>query len=171
MPAPVHKSHLTSLRDEIASLRVFRCRMAHERVVGEAAPAPPGSRGAPHNFVRVGLCAPSERDGRLGCSHTMARTRLDRAIRELEPEKAERLGHELNWLTNEIHLLDHRKGEAEARLASARRRGGAGASESLKEAEEVARLERLHDEYVERVGALRDRVVSEIERMLGGAEP
>jgi hypothetical protein len=176
MPPDARKSHLASLRDEIASLRVVRCRMAHERVVGVVAPArPPGGRGPLHSFERVGLCGPGERDLRLGCSHTMSRTKLDRAIGELEPERAEQLGRELNWVTNEIHLLDHRKGEAEARLASARHAAGGGsdgvsALEALKEAEEVMRLERKHDEYVESIGALRDRVVSEIERMLQEVE-
>lgn len=176
MTPRARKSYLASLRDEIASLRVVRCRMAHERVVGAVAPArPPGGRGPLHSFERVGLCSPGERDARLGCSHTMARTKLDRAIGELGPEKAEQLGRELNRLTNEIHLLDHRKGEAEARLALARHKAGGvrddvSTSEALKEAEEVMRLERKHDEYVESIGVLRDRVVSEIELMLGEVE-
>lgn len=86
----------------------------------------------------------------------------------MEPGQAGQLGRELNWLTNEIHLLDHRKGEAEARLATARLEvgGGLGDAQVLELMEEVARLERQHDEYVERVGALRDILVSEIERML-----
>lgn len=170
MTPRLRKSHLASLRDEIASLRVVKCRMAHERVIEAAAPAPsPGSRGPLHNFKRVGLCSPDDRDAQLGCSHTMSRTKLDRAISELEPGQAEQFGRELNWLTNEIHLLDHRKGEAEACLATARRDGwgGLGDAHALElTEEEVARLERQHDEYVERVGALRDRIVSEIERML-----
>ena len=100
----------------------------------------------------------------------MSRTKLDRAISELEPGQAEQFGRELNWLTNEIHLLDHRKGEAEARLATMRREawGGSGEAQALElMEEEVARLEGQHDEYVERVGALRDRLVSEIEKVLG----
>lgn len=175
-PPRVRKSYLASLRDDIASLRVIKCRMAHERVVVSNAPArTPVSRGSLYNFERVGLCSPDERAGRLGCSHTMSRTKLERAIGELESEKAEQLGHELNWITNEIHLLDHRKGEAEARLASARQEAGGGsvdgrALEIMKETEEVRRLERQHDEYVERVGMLRDRVVSEMERLLGELE-
>jgi hypothetical protein len=39
--------------------------------------------------------------------------------------------------------------------------------ESVEEAEEVKRLERQHDEYVKRVGTLRDRVVQGIEGMIG----
>jgi hypothetical protein len=146
--------------------------MDHERVVASNAHAqPPVDRGPLYNFKRVGLCSPDERAARLGCSHTMSRMKLDGAINELEPEKAEPLGHELNRITNEIHLLDHRKGRAEARLATARleAQGGnadAQAFEILKEAEEVARLERQHDGYVEQVGVLRDRVVFELDRLL-----
>jgi hypothetical protein len=170
------KDYLASIRDDIASMQVVKCRMAHERVVASNALAPPPvDRGPLYNFKRVGLCSPDERAARLGCSHTMSRTKLDTAINELEPEKAGPLGNELNRITNEIHLLDHRKGQAEARLASARleAQGGsvdAQAFEILKETQEVARLERQHDEYVERVGVLRDRVVSEIDRLLGELE-
>jgi hypothetical protein len=169
-------AYLASIRDDIASMRVFKCHMAHERVVASNARArSPVDRGSLYSFKRVGLCSPDERAGRLGCSHTMSRTKLDRAINELEPGKARQLGYELNRITNEIHLLDHLKGEAEARLASARReaRGGSGeaqALEILKATEEVSHLERQHDEYVERVGVLRDRVVSEIEMILGEIE-
>ncbi|HYG11973.1 MAG TPA: hypothetical protein VD835_18645 [Pyrinomonadaceae bacterium] len=176
MTPQARKGCLASIRDDIASMRVIKCRMAHERVVAATALSqPPVDRGPLYNFKRVGLCSPDERAGRLGCSHTMSRTKLDRAINELEPGKAEQLGHELNWISNEIHLLDHLKGKAEARLASARREARAGsvdaqAFEILKETEEVTRLERQHDEYVERIGVLRDRVVSEIERLLGEIE-
>lgn len=166
------KSYLASLRDEIASMRVVKCRMAHERVVeSTVASRLPVSCVPLHTFKRVGLCSPGERDERLGCSHTMSRTRLDRAIDELEPERAQQFGHELNCLTNGIHLLDHRKGEAEALLAAAISeagggRDGSGTLEVIKAAEEVARLERRHDEYVERAGVLRDKVVSELDRIL-----
>lgn len=70
---------------------------------------------------------------------------------------------ELNWLNNQIHLLDHRKGDAEKALAKIeedmhragnRARGG----KALMEARTlVLEMERSHDEYVEQIGALRDR--------------
>jgi len=176
MTPRARKAYLASLRDEIASLRAVKCRMLHERIVGPTAPQRASvSREPLHNFERVGLCSPLERGERLGCSHTMSRTKLDRAIDELEPEKAEQLRHELNWLTNEIHLLDHRKGAAEGRLALARREEGGRCGEVrtielIRAAEEVERMEQQHDEYVERVGVLRDRVVSEIERISGELE-
>lgn len=172
MTSQSRKSYLIFLRDQITSLCIVKCRMAHERVVGSADSIQPAvNRGLFPSFKRIGLCNPDERAERLGCSHTMSRSKLDRAISELESKKAECLSYELNWLTNEIHLLDHRKGEAEARLAVAKwdARGGCGEVKGLelvKESEEVKRLERQHDEYVERVGLLRDRVVIEIDKMI-----
>lgn len=173
MTTRARNSDLVSLRDRIASLRVVKCRMTHERVVGVHDPARPAAHLTTlSTFTRVGLCSPDERDERLGCSHTMSRVKLDAAISELEPEKAGQLRHELNWLTNEIHLLDHRKSNAEARLAAARHEAGreptgAKAAKVVKESKEVKRLERQHDEYVERVGMLRNLVVLEIEKLLG----
>jgi hypothetical protein len=176
MTPKARKAYLASLRDEIVSLRAVKCRMAHERVVGSTAPQSASvSREPIHNFKRVGLCSPLERGERLGCSHTMSRTKLDRAIDELGPEKAGPLRRELNWLTNEIHLLDHQKGAAEGRLAAARHGAGGGCGEVrtlelIKATEEVERLGQEHDEYVGRVGVLRDRVVSELERISGELE-
>lgn len=62
---------------------------------------------------RVGLCNPDVRAQRLRCSHTSARIKLERGIGELDPEDnvgtESFSGNELNWLNNEIHLLDHRR--------------------------------------------------------------
>jgi len=107
----------------------------------------------------------------------MARIKLEDAIRELEPDGSKPgastsfLSCELNWLNNQVHLLDHRKGEAEktrARIleelhAAADR---ASAYEQLSKAEqELGEMERLHDEYVDRLGRLRDRIVSQIDEL------
>ena len=153
-------------------MSIVKCRMAHERVVRLADSSQsvfsPGTSG---NFKRAGLCSPEVRAERLGCSHTMSRPRLDRAISELESGIVEPLAYELNSLTNEIHLLDHRKGEAEARQAKAEQEAKRGREEIkelelLKESEIVKELERQHDRYVERIGTLRDRVVSELDKMI-----
>ena len=122
------------------------------------------------SYQRVGLCSPEVRAQRLGCSHTTARIKLQDAIKELNTGNAESdaqassLGAELTRLDNQIHLLDHRKGEAEKNLAKIeeiyRHIDG-----SLKEAEArsvVLEMEHLHDQYVEQIGALRDRVVNEL---------
>jgi predicted nucleic acid-binding Zn-ribbon protein len=82
------------------------------------------------------------------------------------------LSRELRWLDNAIHLLDHRKGEAEKRLARIRDEV-CGTSEREKKGEkvrkaekEVGEMEQTHDEYVERLGHLRDKVISEIDKLL-----
>jgi len=170
---------LCSLREEIATLSIMKCRMSHERVIKDQASGlsvicrfPEGS------YQRVGLCAPDLRATRLGCSHTTARVKLDDAIKVLgmsevmDKAYVSVLSRELRWLDNAIHLLDHRKGEAEKRLArirdevcgtSEREENG----EKVREAEkEVGKMEQRHDEYVKRLGQLRDKVVSEIDKLL-----
>ncbi|MFN0139741.1 MAG: hypothetical protein ACKVQW_06605 [Pyrinomonadaceae bacterium] len=104
---------------------------------------------------------------------------MDDAINELGTSGAENnassllLSNQLAWLNNAIHLLDHRKGEAEKKFArvldDVHRAGEQGDNvEMVREAEnEVREMEQLHDEYVERIGRLRDRVVIEIDRLLG----
>jgi hypothetical protein len=130
------------------------------------------------NYQRVGLCSPEVRAQRLGCSHTSARIKLENAIDELDLDGAGNSGlgsllaQELNWLNNETHLLDHRKGEAEKTLArileetyAADDRARTG--ERLRDAEHAIRgMERLHDAYVDRIGVLRDRVVTELDRLI-----
>lgn len=166
------RASLCLLRDELAAMTIVKCRMAHERVIRLAGSTQPVfSSVTSGSFKRVGLCSSEVRAERLGCSHTMSRTRLDRAIGELESGIAEPLAYELNWLTNEIHLLDHRKGEAEARLATAEQEAKRSGDETrelepLKESELVRELERKHDKYVERIGVLRDRVVSELNEVI-----
>jgi hypothetical protein len=163
------------LREEIAALRVVKCHMSHERVIRAADSMLPVVCRLPEgSYQRVGLCNPEERARRLGCSHTTSRIKLERAINELDTcgEPGASLVHELNWLNNEIHLLDHRKGEAEKESARMLEEVyGAGDRtrkvESLMEAEEAVRvMERLHDEYVDRIGVLRDRVVAEMDRLI-----
>lgn len=166
------RGHLSFIRHEIAAMRIVKCRMAHERVIGLAdSKLPMPDSGSSGHFKRVGLCSPELRAERLGCSHTMSRSKLDRAIDELDSGAAEDLRYELNWLTNEIHLLDHRKGEAEARQARAEvetkvRGGGTSVLEVVKESEIVRELEMQHDLYVERIGALRDKVVSALDKKI-----
>src|SRR5689334_8016751 len=125
---------------------------------------------------RVGLCTPELRAKRLGCSHTSARIKLDDAIDVLrisygeENDSISVLRSELAWLNNDIHLLDHRKGNAEKRLARmldevSRASESGDKGEKVREAEnEVGEMEQIHDEYVEQLGRLRDRVVNEIDK-------
>lgn len=174
---------LRSLRGEIAALCAVKCRMSHERVVraGESM-LPVASRLPGGGYERVGLCSPGARAQRLGCSHTTARVKLKDAINEL---RACREGAgpgalfdgELNWLDNQIHLLDHRKGEAEKALARLLEeahgaRDDGRKAEKLAEAENGPReMERLHCEYVGRLSLLRDAVAAEMGGLLEQAEP
>jgi hypothetical protein len=165
------------LREEIIALQVVKCHMSHERIISVAGSLLPVVGHLPEgNYQRVGLCSSETRTQRLGCSHTMARIKLESAIDELETGAGETSGpgsflrSELNWLNNEIHLLDHRKGEAEKALALLEAYSAidrAGEVERLREAEaKVREMERLHDEYVDRIGILRDRVVIEMDRLI-----
>jgi hypothetical protein len=107
----------------------------------------------------------------------MARIKLENAISQLgtnagnQTGPASSLGDELNWLNNEIHLLDHRKGAAEKALARLLEAYGVRdlmcQDEILSQAQEKVReMERLHDRYVDRIGTLRDRVVAEMDRLI-----
>jgi len=169
--------HLQAVLKEISALAVVKCRMSHERVRREGEPAlPVVSRLFEGSYERLGLCSPELRAQRLGCSHTTARIKLQDAIDQLnaggESGEGSSLGNEFNWLNNRIHLLDHRKGEAEKILASTEEQTiQAGASEraqkELIEARSAVReLERVHDEYVELIGVLRDKVAHELNRLI-----
>jgi hypothetical protein len=165
--------YLCCLREEIAALCVVQCRMAHERIVRAGESMLPVVSGLPEgSYQRFGLCSPEVRSQRLGCSHTTARIKLGDAINELNKGDGESsgqglsFGSELNWLNNQIHLLDHRKGEAEKTLAKTvaemYHAGDRGRKrEKLIAAEkDVREMERLHDEYVELIGVLRHKVVN-----------
>ncbi|MFL6230124.1 MAG: hypothetical protein ACJ741_15235 [Pyrinomonadaceae bacterium] len=168
------------LREEIAALCVVKCQMSHERIrrAGESM-LPVVCRVPEGSYQRVGLCSPEVRSQRLGCSHTTARIKLGDAIHELNavdgesPGQDTSLSSELNWLDNQIHLLDHRKGEAEKALADMEAEMHRADSRAHREAElmnarkAILELERLHDVYVERLGVLRDRVVNELDRFSG----
>jgi hypothetical protein len=180
---PVEQSqridYLKALRTEIAALMAVKCRMFHERIIRAAGSnLPVVCRVPERSYQRIGLCDPETRARQLGCGHTMSRYRLEKAIAELDPENvsaAEKtlLGSELNYLVNEIHLLDHKKGEAEKALAIALEEvyeeGGAASAndERLRFAEnQITQIEQLHDEYVARIGALRDRVLAQIDNLI-----
>ena len=166
---------LSCLRAEIAVLVAVKCRMSHERIIKAPDSLLPVRCHFPDgNYQRIGLCSPETRAQRLGCSHTMARIKLGNAINEFTEDESgpgRSLGDELYWLNNEIHLLDHRKGEAEKTVAILLEARGAldrmCQDEILIQAQEKVReMERLHDEYVDRIGILRDRVVIEMDRLI-----
>ena len=169
---------LSLLRKEITALSVVKCHMSHERIIRAGEPMLPLVSSCPEgSYKRVGLCSPEVRAQRLGCSHTTARIKLEDAINELNAGNGKRGGQgpsltsELNWLDNQIHLLDHRKGEAEKTLAKIEeemyRAGDRTPRANLMGAQKaVQEMEQLHDEYVEQIGLLRDKVLNEIDRLI-----
>jgi hypothetical protein len=172
--------HLSSLREVIAALSIVKCRMSHERVLSEPDSIfPIKSKFFVGSYERIGLCSSELRARRLGCSHTTARVKLATAVDELrkETDLTSAWGQELNYLDNEIHLLDHRKGEAETILARAREEFCRAAEPArlnakLAQAErEISEMEQLHDEFVGRMSALRDRVIAEIDRLISSQAP
>ena len=171
---------LRCLRDEIAAMRIVKCRMSHEQVVrDDASGLPKTCRFAESGYRRIGLCAPELRATSLGCSHTSARIKLEEAIGALcssngqQTPALSQMRDEFAWLDNAIHLLDHRKGDAEKRFAEICERSNqsvrsADEEHTIKEARNgIGELEALHDAYVERIGNLRNRVVAEIDELLG----
>ena len=169
---------LQSLRDRIASLQVTRCRMSHERVRIENGAVLRVSRGGTEqSLVRVGLCSPEVRARNLACGHTMARYVLLDAVGALHaagclPDDAhDELREALESVCNNIHLLDHQKGDAERELALA-------SEMDLKERaseEAVKRLEEQHDAFAGQMRELRGAVLAHLdaaihERTLRGDE-
>lgn len=170
----------SALRERLAALQVVKCRMVHERLRWEHGQLVRIHRGEPEPVLaRLGLCRAEVREQRLACGHTMARHHLHQALRDLhedgvlsEPEYVQ-LDQELNAVGNEIHLLDHRKGDAErwyAVLAEGQAIADLETAESCialeKAAAEVRALESEHDRYVEQLGAWRGRLLQLIDRAL-----
>ncbi|HLL47814.1 MAG TPA: hypothetical protein VK399_13970 [Longimicrobiaceae bacterium] len=187
MPADSLES-LRALREQVASLQVTRCRMFHERVRVENGAVLRVSRGEPEpSPVRIGLCSPEVRARNLACGHTMARYVLLDAVRALHAAgRLPRAAHDpleqaLESVCNGIHLLDHRKGDAERQLALSserehRSRGepaeDEATGEAARSAAEVRRLEEQHDAYAEQIRELQGAVLAHLDAALidGGVQ-
>jgi hypothetical protein len=166
----VSPESLRTLRDQIASLQVTRCRMFHERVRIENGAVLRVSRGEPESgVVRIGLCSPEVRARNLACGHTMARYLLLDAVQALHeagvlPDAARaHLQREVESVSDAIHLLDHQKGHAERQLALSTE----AKQQPREEAAEVKRLEEQHDAYAEQIRELRREVLEHLDAMLG----
>ncbi len=168
---------LVSLREEVVALSVVKCRMSHERIVLAGDSGLPVVRHSPEvTYQRVGLCDPKLRAQRLGCSHTMSRIKLEVAINELGAasgdDRDSYLAGELNWLNNEIHLLDHRKSDAEVELACGLAARGSAAHQEPEDEyvrrakEKIAEMELLHDHYADRLDILKSTIVTELDRLI-----
>jgi hypothetical protein len=164
---------LSTLRAELASLRVLPCRLVHERVLVDAN----GIRrrgGAVENdpgMMRVGLCSKTLRDKQLSCAHTRARIVLDKAIMQsaaqglLPVQEAAGLRAELQRIDHAIHMTDWDKSQAEVRYALLAEQGQEDAlqDEQQRLNELVARHEQLSAGLAHIHGLMLERLARHME--------
>ena len=161
---------VSEIRERIATMQIVSCRLAHERVRWEDGNIVRRQLGDEQVPVRQ-LCSSEVRRRRLACAHTTARYSAEQALLDLREAGAlsddacAAFVEELRALGQQIHLLDHRKGDAEKTFALAaetsRLAGDATADASRDEAKAlVCVMESEHDGYVERLRDWRDRVLA-----------
>jgi hypothetical protein len=160
---------LIELRDRIAAMYASPCGMAHESIPSGPDGKPLRSAHSPSGFGRTGICPAPLRAKHLGCSHTMARYLLRDALLRLPG--GEGLLGELHELEQAISLLDHRRYDAESRLAAAIQAQEAGATAAAER--DIAALVMEHRGYVARAARLREDVLHRIDDALAddGTKP
>ena len=160
----------SGIRERIAAMEVVACRLAHERACWDKGRVIRCQVGDQDVLVRH-LCGSDVRRQRLACAHTTARNVTEHALLELRDagvlgeEACAAFVQELRTLGDQIHLLDHRKGDADKVYAlaaeAARLTTDAAAHASRDEAKALLRtMELEHDGYVERLRDWRDRVLA-----------
>ena len=165
------------LKNCVAKMQTDKCRLSHERVKLENG-APIRSSDSEDGFYRIGLCTRETRNQQLGCGHTMVRYRLRDIIRALKnsdiltSEDSTKLEQLLDSVSNDIHLLDHQKSDAEKRYAMLQEQlnnPGTQSSEAdlIAASEQIASIEIQHDTYVEQIDSIRNRVLSYLEAEAG----
>ena len=168
---------LLRLRDQVASLHVHACGLAHERVIFETGQAKRLSRGigVEPALLRTGLCPAEHRARQLSCAHTTARYALADAILALHERGALSDGEahacqsEINSIADSIHQTDWSKGEAEARYALMQERAAEGATAVLgvPEAEQwIAELVERHQRCVEQLRRLQEHILQRLNSAL-----
>ena len=163
---------------KISKLKSVKCRMAHERVRIDKETGLPIAQTTPESsYKRIGLCSPEIRAEMVSCGHTMARYLLQDALELLNSEGKDTvfLEAELSDLINRIHIFDHKKGEAEKRLAKLIEKMYFQPETNLTSDFEVAsaeikNIERQHDEYVERTSRLRNLIIFEMKTVIESAK-
>jgi Aspartyl/Asparaginyl beta-hydroxylase. len=161
------------LKDHVAMMQNTTCRLSHERVKLENG-MPIRNNGMEDNFPRIGLCNREIRSQQLGCGHTIARYHLRDIIRALQnsgvltTEDSATLEQTLDSIANEIQLIDHLKGEEEKNNAILLEQLNGIASQSsdtelLAVVEQIKSMEKQHDAYVDKIGSIRDRVLTYLE--------
>ena len=162
------------LFDKISKLKSVKCGMAHERVrVNKETGLPIAQTMPVSSYKRIGLCSPEIRGEQLSCGHTMARYLLRDALALLNSEGKDTviLEAELGDLINRIHILDHKKGEAEKRLAKLiekiRFQPETDSTSDFEAANaEIQNIEQQHDECVELISNLRNVIVFQMKAVI-----
>jgi hypothetical protein len=161
---------VAEIRERIATMQIVSCRLAHERVCWEDGHIVQRQVGEENVPVRP-LCSSDVRRRRLACAHTTARDSAGQALVELRragalsEDACAVLVEELHALGQQVHLLDHRKGDAEKAYALAvetsRLAADATADASRDKAKDLVRaMESEHDGLVARFRDWRDRVLA-----------
>lgn len=164
---------LIELRGRIEGLKAVKCRVVHERVRLDKESGLPLTRNIFNPvYVRIGLCPPEIRAGMISCGHTMARYALEDAL-SLLPDSAgkQALRDELSGISDGIHALDHQRGDAEKYLAELIEKKHLTPEDfSEKEFERttarIRSLEQKHSEYVDRIAAVREKILAEIQAVI-----
>lgn len=169
---------LSALRQDVASLNVLSCQLAHEKVRMEDGLAKRRSQGVGLEpiFVRAGLCPKQVRSRQLSCAHTLARDVFKQAIDTseqqgiLSAEEASRLRHDLQCLSDVIHSTDWTKNTAEIRYALLREQetmNGCAASTSAQEEQQgLDALVERHQESVEELRRMHRFLLERIDNVL-----
>ena len=165
------------LREQVASLTVRPCRLAHEQVIVEDGQAKRRSRGLGIEpaLLRVGLCPAEHRARQLSCAHTTARYALENAILALRDQGAlsEGASHalqaQLGHISETIHQTDWSKGEAEVRHALIQERAARGETSVLEAPEgerRIAELVERHQGCIEPLRQMRDQILQRLDAAL-----
>ncbi len=163
-------NQLIESREQLMRLKAIACRMSHERVLIDRKTQLPVAGIVPEiEFQRVGLCDSAKRSKNPACSHTMARYSIENALDILEQcGKYSDWRAEFNDLNNRIHLLDHKKGEAEKHSARIIKR--IRETEQTKDRfsmeepalikKQIAEIERQHSLFVEKIEKLKNNILA-----------
>ncbi len=161
----------SELYERIARLKAVKCRLAHERILYDKETNLPIPEDLPDeiSYQNIGFCPREIRAERIACGHTMARYLLVNALTLLESNGVEtkNLRDDLDEATNNIHRLDHEKGFAEKRLAQLMEKKYSEPDNDLNGEIEQAKnaikdVENLHSVYAEKIGSVRDSIISEM---------
>jgi hypothetical protein len=166
---------LIELRERIRGLKAVKCRVNHERVKIDSGSGLPLTRQVGEIiYDRIGLCPSEVRAERISCGHTMARYLLAEALSILDRASEGDIGAlrtELDEVTNNIHRLDHEKGDAEKHLAELiEKRLCAPESFSSSELnavnEQIRVLEQTHTDHTDQIDAIRKKILVEIKMVV-----